>query len=509
MGGRLLRHWLKNPLRNKQKIEGRLETVEFFTKERFLRDDIRKNLDGLMDIERLISRLSVGIGNARDLVNLKNTLIKTLEVKDQITDFGLTLLTEIKMDISSDLLKTIKFINRQLVDEPPIDTKIGGMIKNDVNKELDDLKQTISTSTSWISEFEKQERDRTGISSLKVRFNKVFGFYIEISKANLDSVPGDYFRKQTMVNAERFITEELKHHEQIVLSAEEKINKLEYQLFVQVVESVMEDVEVIQMASKAIATLDCLTNFSFVAQTNNYSKPKINTKGFIEIKDGRHPVVEQFLENQLFVPNDTFLGNKQNQLLIITGPNMAGKSVFIRQVAIITLLAHIGSFVSAKSAVISIVDRIFVRSGASDVITQGLSTFMVEMTEAGYILNHATKDSLIVMDELGRGTSTYDGISIASAIAEYIATNVQAKTLFATHYHELQDLENKYSQIKNYQVAVKHENGEPVFLHKVVPGGASHSFGINVAELAGIPREITEKAKELLNYLEGKDKWEK
>ncbi|HRN96818.1 MAG TPA: DNA mismatch repair protein MutS, partial [Candidatus Levybacteria bacterium] len=390
-------------------------------------------------------------------------------------------------------------------DEAPIDVRSGGMIRDGYNQELDKLRKIVGGSREWIEELELQEREKTGINSLKIKFNKVFGFYIEISKSNLHLVPDVYERKQTLVNGERFITPELKHHEEIILTAEERINELEYKLFLQTLEKVLKYTDSMQAAARTVAVLDCLATFAVLAIKNAYVRPKILYSGEIRIQEGRHPVVEQLLDIQQFVPNDVTLDTTSQQQLLITGPNMAGKSVFIRQVALIVLMAQMGCFVPAKSAHISVVDRIFVRSGASDVITAGLSTFMVEMVETAHILHHATKDSLIVMDEIGRGTSTYDGISIAWAVMEYLASHYKTppKTLFATHYHELQALEELYpKKIKNFHMAVADDKGAPIFLHTILPGGASHSFGVAVAKLAGVPEEVIVKANEVLKSLE-------
>ena len=506
MGGRLLRSWLTHPLQDKGEIESRLEVVAHFVKDRFLRNDLREVFKRVQDIERLLSKVSVGLGNARDLVSLKVSLQNIMEIQRQVNlEEELGLLEDLREQMPDDLSAPINVIEKFVVDEPPTITKEGGMIKDGVSKQLDSLRQTVGGSKAWLGDFEKKEREKTGIGSLKVDYNKVFGFYIEVSKANADAVPDNYVRKQTLVNAERYITPELKEQEEIVLAASESINELEHKLFLEIVDEVLKSVEVIQTAAKAAAQLDCLLTFAHLAEKNNYSKPEIVENGELRIEDGRHPVVEHLVANSQFVPNDTYLNTTDEQLHIITGPNMAGKSVYIRQVALIVLMAHLGCFVPAKKAEVSLVDRIFVRSGASDVITEGLSTFMVEMIEAAYILNHATKNSLIVMDEIGRGTSTYDGISIASSIAEFLVTNFKdggPKTLFSTHYHELQELENKFEGIKNYQVRVKHENEEPVFLHKVSSGGASHSFGVSVAKMAGIPKLVVSKAKDLLEGFE-------
>ncbi len=508
MGGRLLKSWIKKPLLDKTHIHDRLEGVSELVENTQLRQEIGEYLSNILDIERIISRLAVTNGNARDFVNLKLTLQQILMIKKTIQNAKSKSIQNIEQNIELDLDSIITLVNTHIVDEPPIDIKSGGIIRDGLNEELDKLRKIVGGSREWIDELEREERERTGINSLKVKFNKVFGFYIEVSKSNLHLVPKEYERKQTLVNAERFSTPELKHHEEIILTAEERIHTLEYELFLQTLNKILEYTPSLQKATYGIAELDCLTNFATIAIKNNYICPTIISSGEIEIEEGRHPVVEQLLDIQQFVPNDVVLNTKHQQQLLITGPNMAGKSVFIRQVALIVLMAQIGSFVPAKSARISVVDRIFVRSGASDVITAGMSTFMVEMVETAYILHHATKNSLIVMDEIGRGTSTYDGISIAWAVMEYLITHypIPPKTLFATHYHELQALEGLYPQkIKNFHMAVADDKGSPIFLHTILPGGASHSFGVAVAKLAGVPDEVIIKAREVLQTLENRD----
>ncbi len=505
MGGRMLKNWMKKPLSDKKSISERHDAVELLVKKREKRQQLRELLEKISDIERLISRLSVGLGNGRDVVNIKEALKTVLEIKKQLKDVDDPLLTVLKKGIRSDIEEIISFIEKYIVPEPPISIRDGGMIQKGIDKELDRLRKIVSGSRDWILEMEQEERKKTGIASLKVRYNQVFGFYIEVSKSNLDAVPDYYIRKQTLVNGERFVTPELKKQEEIILTAEQKINDLEYKLFQEVLGKVLSQTLVLQEASESIATLDCLLNFAHIAERNNYVRSKLLYSGEIRITGGRHPVVEKLLEDSQFVPNDVTLDNISQQLLLITGPNMAGKSVLIRQIALIVLMNQIGSFVPAEKAHLSIVDRIFVRSGASDVITSGLSTFMVEMVETAHILHHATKNSLIVMDEIGRGTSTYDGISIAWAVAEYLVQHSGAKTLFATHYHELQVLEEKFpKQIKNFHMAVANEKGEPIFLHTILPGGASHSFGVAVAKLAGIPDPVITRANELLKELEGR-----
>lgn len=503
-GGRKLKQWVLKPLRSIEQINKRLDSVEVFIKDIPLRAQITDKLATIFDIERLLSRLSVGIGNARDLVNLKQSLNALLEIRVIIAKSNDSLIRECCENITLAIDSVVEIIAKTIEDNPPIDVKIGGLIKTGVNLELDNLKQRVLHSKDWISSLELTEKKRTGISSLKIRFNQVFGYYIEITKSNIDAVPDNYIRKQTLVNTERFITPELKEQEEFILSADEKIKTIEYDMFLNTVASVLKYTFDIQKAADAIATLDCLLNFVAFAETYGYCRPVISDDNQINIKDSRHPVVEELLVDTQFVPNDVCLDSTAHQLLIITGPNMAGKSVFIRQVALIVLMAQIGCFVPASEAHIGVVDQIFVRSGAADVITAGLSTFMVEMVETANILNNATSNSLIVMDEIGRGTSTYDGISIAWAIAEYLVQgSITPKTLFATHYHELTELEAKYpKRIKNFQVVVKENNGMPIFLHKVMEGGASHSFGIAVANMAGIPTPVIKSATKLLHDLE-------
>ena len=509
MGGRLLKQWLCKPLVQKEEIEKRYDTVSYFSTHKSDREELRELLKKVTDIERLLSRLSVGLGNARDIRNLQLSLITIQEIKDKTNQVTDPLVHTLSQLIHPSIQTIIKQIDDTLVPEPPIALKEGGMIKLGVSKKLYELKDTIKDSKAYILTLEKEEKEKTGIATLKVRFNKVFGFYIEVSNANLHLVPVTYIRKQTLVNAERFITEELKKHEEIILTAEEKINALEYELFTNFLSDLLSYLPVLQDAGEQIAHLDCLLGFSFLSEKENYVRPTLLYSGEIKIIKGRHPVVEKLLESGNFVPNDLSMDPQGKKLLLLTGPNMAGKSVFIRQIALIVLLSQIGSFVPAEKAQLSIVDRIFVRSGASDVITSGLSTFMVEMVETAHILHHATKDSLIVMDEIGRGTSTYDGISIAWAVSEYLVTHFPTppKTLFATHYHELQQLEEKFPKyISNYHMEVTEQHGEPVFLHVILPGGASHSFGVAVAKLAGVPQEVVKRAYEMLTQLEMRSK---
>lgn len=527
MGGRLLRHWLLKPLTNEAEITKRYDAVDTLLTNRSLSNQLTELLQQIPDIERIVSRLSVGIGNARDLVTLKQALANVIQIKSILRHSGFSpeslrkprkdsgpysqndgkgsLLQSLTSQISPNIENVISLISQTIADEPPVSLREGGLIKSGVNSQLDKLRKQISGGKEWIAELETQERERTGISSLKVRFNKVFGFYIEISKSNQHLAPENYIRKQTLVNGERFITEELKKQEEIILRAEATINDMEYKMFQETLAKVLEHTEIMKQAAQSIAAIDCLVNFAFISQKYNYVRPKLIYSGELKIKQGRHPVVEQLLDNTQFVPNDVLLDTNGHQLILITGPNMAGKSVFLRQVALISLMAQMGSFVPAEQAYVSLVDRIFVRSGAADVITSGLSTFMVEMMETAYILNNATKNSLIIMDEIGRGTSTYDGISIAWAVAEYLVSNpeVTPKTLFATHYHELTSLEDKYKdKIKNYHMAVDNQHGDPIFLHSISKGGASHSFGVAVAKLAGVPQQVVDNATKILHSLE-------
>jgi DNA mismatch repair protein MutS len=505
-GGRLIKKWLLHPLKKKNQIDKRLNFVDEFLYNRNSRLSILEVISQMYDIERIVAKVSVGLANPGDLVNLKISLEKVLQIKEKLSLLKNNYAKDLIKQITSEVLEVIKIIEKRILPEPKIDVRSGGIINHGLSSRLDELRKISGGGRSWIKDFEQKQKEMTGINSLKVKYNKVFGYYIEVSKSNLESVPKSYYRKQTLVNAERFITDELKHYEDLILNAEDEIGDIEYELFLETIEEITKYTVILQNVAQVAATVDVLASFAVLAQKEKYIKPSLQNNGELKIIDGRHPVVEKFLEDSQFVPNDTFLNNKDQQLLLITGPNMAGKSVFMRQTAVIVLLAHIGCFVPAKKANIGLVDRIFVRSGASDIISGGLSTFMVEMVETAHILNHATQKSLIIMDEIGRGTSTYDGISIAWAVAEYLVTSKQkAKTLFATHYHELQKLSEVYpDKIKNYQVAIEDNNGEPIFLHKVIKGGASHSFGVAVAKLAGVPGSVTQKAMNILNNLEKK-----
>lgn len=490
MGGRLLKKWLTQPLLNKDEIENRLNSVEELYKNSELLGNLREIFKNIMDIERIISRLSLGTGNARDLIALKNTINELPKIAK---------LWDLKLENLEPLAELIEIA---IEEEPPITLRDGGMIKEGYNKELDELKTISREGKNFIKNLQEKEIKRTGISSMKIKYNKVFGYYIEVSKANLASVPEDYIRKQTLVNAERFITPELKEYEEKVLGAEEKIVELEYDLFQQIREKAVEYIEAIQKNAQMIATLDCLCSFAYVSKLNNYNKPKITNEFTINILAGRHPVVEKMTFSGDFIQNDIHIDNNERRLLLITGPNMGGKSTILRQVALTVLMSHIGCFVPADEAEIGLVDRIFTRVGASDNLIKGQSTFMVEMQEAANILNNATERSLIILDEIGRGTSTYDGVSIAWAITEYIHNTIKAKTLFASHYHELIEVVEKLQHAKNLSVAVKEKDDGVIFLYKLQEGGIDKSYGIEVARLAGLPNEIIKKSLNILRDLE-------
>ncbi|MAG08345.1 DNA mismatch repair protein MutS [Candidatus Woesearchaeota archaeon] len=502
MGSRLLRKWLLIPLLDKAKIEQRLNAVEELYNNPLLREELKEKLKAVYDIERLIGRVTYGNANARDLIALKNSLRLVPEIKILLKDCKTTLLNKIKD--TAELTNVSGLIDKAIKEEPALILREGNLIKAGFNEELDRLRGITKDGKSWIAELETKEKRKTGIKSLKIRYNKVFGYFIEVSKANLHLVPQNYIRKQTQVNSERFITEELKEQENRVLGAEEKIFDLEYELFQQVLKDVAKSGKDIQAVSKVIAETDTLLSFANVAAENNYIKPVINDKNEIVIKEGRHPVIESMI-NEPFVPNDCNINDK-SRFMIITGPNMSGKSSFMRQVALIVLMSQIGSFVPAKSASIGIVDRIFTRVGAYDDLTHGQSTFMVEMNETANIVNNATEKSLIILDEIGRGTSTYDGISIAWSVAEYIHKNIRAKALFATHYHQMNKLSEQHEGIKNYNIAVKEVEDSIVFLHKIIEGGTDKSYGIEVARLAGLPKEVIENSKEIMKKLEAEDK---
>lgn len=507
MGGRMLKKWISAPLRKLEPILQRQECIEEFFQNKNLRNSLTSELKEVGDLERLISKVCTGKANPREIVALKNSLKKIPLIKDLLSVAASPVLSKISSRLES-LEKTVSLVEEAISEYPPLALSDGGVIAYGFNPELDELRDLSKNAKSWIANLQKSERERTGISSLKVSYNKVFGYYIEISNANLSKIPDDYIRKQTLVNGERFITPELKTYEDKILNAEEKIADLEYQLFNEIRQSVSFQAEAIQMNAQMIAMLDCYLSFAECAVQYNYVKPMVNDSEGISILEGRHPVVERILKpGEKFTPNSYHLDNEDTQIIVLTGPNMAGKSVYLRQLGLIVLLAQVGSFVPAKEASIGLVDKIYTRVGASDNISAGESTFLVEMQEAANILNNATSKSLILLDEIGRGTSTFDGISIAWAITEYLHENpdLSAKTLFATHYHELNEMASIFPRIKNFKVEVREYGDKVIFLHKVTPGGADHSYGIQVAQMAGLPEFVTKRAKEILQNLEGKE----
>ena len=502
MGGRKLKQWLKEPLNNVSEINDRLDAVEVLADDFLICNNIKTNLKQIYDFERLSGRIACGNANGKDLIALRNSCYVLPEIKSDIAQQGSSLLDQLNEEIN-DLKQVHDLIDASIVEEPPFTIKEGGVIKEGYSAELDQLKDSIKDAQQWIAGLEGTERERTGIKNLKVGFNKVFGYYLEITKSYYDQIPENYIRKQTLTNAERFITPELKEMESLVLNAEAKINQMEYELFTDIREQIQTHIREIQQTSAAISALDVLVSFAQVSQQNNYVKPVIDHGDEIRIEKGRHPVIEQTIRNGVFVSNDLYLDRDKDSLLLITGPNMAGKSTYMRQTAIIVLMAQAGCFVPAESAHIGLVDRIFTRIGASDNLSQGQSTFFVEMSELAYILNSATEKSLIILDEIGRGTSTYDGLSIAWAAAEHLCNSKkQVRTLFATHYHEMTSLEGHMPGLRNLNVDVAEENGNVVFLHKIIEGSASRSYGIHVAKLAGVPATLLERASEKLEELE-------
>jgi DNA mismatch repair protein MutS len=507
MGGRLLKKWITAPLRKLEQILKRQESVETFFLNKQLRINIQNELREIGDLERLTSKICTGRVNPRELIHLQSSLKKIPLIKQLLDQTSAETITQINLQLNN-LSEIVSKIEETIADNPPLTINDGGIIRKGYNSELDELRDLSLNAKEWISNFQKVERERSKISSLKVSYNKVFGYYIEISNANKDKVPDDYIRKQTLVNGERYITPELKEYEDKILNAEEKISTLEFKLFDEVRQFTSTYAEKIQENARLISMLDCFQSFAECADTNNYVRPILNNSDSIEINEGRHPVVENILPpGEKFTPNNCNLSGSENQIIILTGPNMAGKSVFLRQIGLIVLMAQIGSYVPAASATIGLVDRIFTRVGASDNISAGESTFLVEMQEAANILNNATNKSLILLDEIGRGTSTFDGISIAWAITEYLHENpnLTAKTLFATHYHELNEMASLFPRIKNFKVEVREYGDKVIFLHKVTEGGADHSYGIQVAQMAGLPSFVTSRAKEILANLESKE----
>ena len=506
MGARLMRNWIEQPLIEKKKITARQDAVEELYNDMITREEIREYLNAVYDLERLVTRISYRTANPRDLIAFKTSLGMIPPVKQLLSQAKSAELKEIdeRMDCLEDIYDLIE---KSIQDEPPIMIREGGMIKEGYNEDVDKFRLSRTEGKTWLAELEAREKEKTGIKNLRVRYNKVFGYYLEVTNSYKELVPEDWTRKQTLANAERYITPELKELEDMILGAEDKLAALEYDLYCEVRDSIGEQVVRIQETAKAIAHLDVLASLACVAQSNDYVRPSINTKGVIDIQGGRHPVVEKMNNNQMFIDNDTYLDNKNHRISIITGPNMAGKSTYMRQSALIVLMAQIGSFVPAKSANIGIVDRIFTRVGASDDLASGQSTFMVEMTEVANILRNATSRSLLILDEIGRGTSTFDGLSIAWAVVEHISNPklLGAKTLFATHYHELTELEGKLDSVNNYCIAVREQGDDIIFLRKIIRGGADKSYGIQVARLAGVPDSVIDRAKEIASWLEETD----
>ena len=506
MGGRLLRRWISDPLIDVKEINNRLEAVKEFKDDIILRGELSSSLKGVYDIERLAGKISYGSANARDLNSLKSSASKLPAIKNMLANAKSGMLRKIYDDLDT-LDDIFQLIDKAIVDEPPILITEGGIIKMGYSPEIDELKTAMIDGKTWLVQLEAREREETGIKGLKVGYNKVFGYYLEVTKSYLSQVPDRYIRKQTLTGGERYITEELKELESKVLGAEEKVVALEYKAFTEIREHIKSQIQRLQKSAMAVSQLDVLCSFAQVAEDFNYCMPEVDDSGIIDVKDGRHPVIEKMLPSGAFVANDTYLDKDSNRVSIITGPNMAGKSTYMRQVALITLMAQIGSFVPATSAHIGVVDKIFTRVGASDDLSMGQSTFMVEMMEVANILKEATANSLVVLDEIGRGTSTYDGLSIAWAVAEYIENKEKcgAKTLFATHYHELTQLEDTLEGVKNYSIAVKEKGEDIIFLRKIIPGGTDESYGVHVARLAGVPKAVTQRANEILKKIERKN----
>ena len=510
MGARRLRSDIEQPLINIDDINARLDAVEQLCKNTVSRDEIREYLNPIYDMERLLGKVSYKSANPRDLLAFANSMEMLPHIKTVVKEFDCKLLSEIEqeMDGLEDLYHLIK---DAICDDPPVMIREGGMIRTGFDKDIDMLRTAKTEGKTWLAKLEEEDRERTGIKNLKIKYNKVFGYYFEVTNSYKDMVPDDYIRKQTLVNAERYMTPKLKELEDTILNAEDKLNTLEYDVFCKVRDDIAKELERIQKTAKAVARLDVFASLSVVAEQNHYVRPALNEKGVIDIKDGRHPVVEKMIDHDMFVANDTYLNNSNHCIAVITGPNMAGKSTYMRQSALIVLMAQLGSFVPAKSANIGIVDRIFTRVGASDDLASGQSTFMVEMNEVANILRNATSKSLLVLDEIGRGTSTFDGLSIAWAVIEHISNKklLGAKTLFATHYHELTELEGKMNNVNNYCIAVKEKGDDIVFLRKIIKGGADRSYGIQVAKLAGVPDMVIDRAKEIAEQLSDNDITEK
>lgn len=502
MGARTLRKYIEQPLIRKKDIEERLDAVAELKDQAISREEIREYLSSVYDLERLMCKITYQSANPRDLIAFERSLSMLPHIRCILQDMSSTLLKELYQELDP-LEDLCALIQKAIVDDPPIAMKEGGIIKDGYHEEVDRLRTAKSKGKEWLARLEEQEREKTGIKNLRIRYNKVFGYYLEVTNSFKNLVPDYYTRKQTLANAERYIIPELKELEDTILGAEDKLYALEYELYSEVRDAIAAEVLRIQKTAKAVAQIDAFASLALTAEHNQYVRPKINEKGTIDIRDGRHPVVEKMIPSEMFIANDTYLDDKKNRISVITGPNMAGKSTYMRQTALIVLMAQIGSFVPASSANIGLVDRIFTRVGASDDLASGQSTFMVEMTEVANILRNATSKSLLILDEIGRGTSTFDGLSIAWAVIEHISNSklLGAKTLFATHYHELTELEGKISNVNNYCIAVKEKGDDIIFLRKIVKGGADKSYGIQVARLAGVPESVTSRAKEIVEEL--------
>ncbi len=505
MGGRKLRQWIECPLLDFTSIIERQEAISGFVENVSLRESLGEKLKNVFDLERILARLEVGSANARDLISLKNSLEVLPAIKELLASNQTRLISRFNNEISlhEDIYNLLV---SAIVDEPPFTVREGGMIRDGYHVELDELHTIARDNKIWMRDFELRIKEESGIKTLKVGYNKVFGYYIEVSKGSINLVPEYFIRKQTLVNAERYIVPELKEFENKILSAKEKIQELEYYLFNEIRDKIRVRMVEIQTTARALGNVDALLSLSIIAFRNNYIRPELNNRHEIAIKDGRHPVVEKLLQREIFVPNDTLLDGKTQRVIVLTGPNMAGKSTYMRQVALLVLMTQIGSFIPARAASICPVDKIFTRVGASDDLATGQSTFMVEMNEVAQILRYATSDSLIILDEVGRGTSTFDGMSIARSVVEFINEKIKAKTLFATHYHQLIELENVLPEVKNYSVAVKERGKEVIFLRRIIPGGTDRSYGIHVAQLAGLPKKVISRAEEILQEYDGFDK---
>lgn len=506
MGARKLRSSLEQPLIDKETILQRYDAIDELNQDVIIREELREYLNPVYDLERLLSKISYKTVNPRDMIALESSLSMLPHIRLLCSNFKSALFQDFTQNLDP-LEDVYQLIHSAIVEEPPISVREGGIFKNGFNEEIDHLRNAKTEGKNWLADLETTEKEQTGIKNLRIKYNKVFGYYLEVTKSFVNQVPDTWIRKQTLTNAERYTTPELKEMEDTILGAEDRLYNLEYAVFCQLREEIFQQMNRIQQTASVIASIDMIASLAYVAEHNHYVRPKLNNKGILRIKDGRHPVIEQMIAHDMFIPNDTFLDEDSHRLVIITGPNMAGKSTYMRQTALIVLMAQLGSFVPASQADISLVDRIFTRVGASDDLASGQSTFMVEMTEVANILHNATKNSLIILDEIGRGTSTFDGLSIAWSVVEHIVDKklIGAKTLFATHYHELTELEGKLEGVQNYCIAVKEDGEDIVFLRKIVKGGADKSYGIQVAKLAGVPEQVLIRAREIADQLENKD----